>query len=116
MSEILAASEDASNPFLLPFETEHGIPPFSKIHHGHYEPAFEVALKEHLQDIKNIAESSDEATFANTIAAFDRSGSMLNRISLVFYNLCSSDNPPELQAVQTKMAGPLAAHSSAIYM
>ncbi len=41
---------------------------------------------------------------------------MLTRVSQVFYNLCSSDNPPELQLVQTKMAGPLATHSSAIYM
>ncbi len=109
-------SDSVNNPFLAPYTTEHGIPPFTQIRHEHYEPAFEVALKEHMNDIKEIVENSDEPTFDNTISKFDRSGDLLNRVSLVFYNLCSSDCPPELQAVQLKMAAPLAAHSSAIYM
>ena len=38
------------------------------------------------------------------------------QVGKVFYNLCSSDCPPELQAVQTEMAAPLAQHKSAMYM
>lgn len=112
-----------TNPLTNDFNNEYGLPPFSSIKHEHYEPAFSSALSAHLVDIKSIVESSkltgtkeSPATFANTVAPFDRSGSLLTQVSQIFDNLCSSDCPLALQEIQLKMAGPLSIHSSAIYM
>jgi peptidyl-dipeptidase Dcp len=55
-------------------------------------------------------------SFDNTVAAFDRAGALLARVAAVFYNLTSSATSPELQAVQRLMAGPMAAHHSAVHM
>ena len=62
-----------------------------------------------------IAQESSEATFENTCGQLDRAGGLLTRTQKIFYNLCSSCSGPELQAVQLKLAAPLAAHSLAIY-
>ena len=50
------------------------------------------------------------------MVAFDQSGRLLSRTSLLFDNLTSSNTSPELQTVERDMAQPLAAHYNAIYL
>lgn len=69
----------------------------------------------HRKELNEIAENDDKPSFENTIAAHDRSGATLRRVANVFYNLCSSQNTPEVQMVQTEMAPLLSRHSSATY-
>jgi peptidyl-dipeptidase Dcp len=105
-----------SNPLLQPWNTPFGLPPFESVKPEHFEPAFEVALKNHLVEIESIASATQPASFDNTIAALDRSGALLERIGALFHNLSSSETSPALQAVQMRMAPTLAAHSSAVSM
>src|SRR3954469_7155959 len=104
------------NPLLNEWEGPWAVPPFETVRPEHFEPAFETAMQEHRSELDAIAGSSQPATFDNTLAAFDRSGQKLSRIEALFANLCNSHTNPELQAVQRRMAVPLAAHESAIYM
>jgi len=92
------------------------LPPFEATRAEHFEPAFEVALKQHLAEIDAIGADAQAPTFDNTIAALDRGGRMLRRIEGMFYNLTSSETSPELQAVEMRMAPRLAAHGSAVSM
>lgn len=103
------------NPFLIEWNTPHGIPPFSLIKHEHFEDAIKTGMGKHLLEMQAIVDDS-VSNFEHTIAAFDRSGGLLNKVNSVYDNLCSSDCPPELQKIQLKLAGPLAQHFSAIYM
>lgn len=105
----------AENPFLRPWSTPFKVPPFAEISHEHFEPAFEVAFKKHVEDIATIVANQEPPTFENTISALDRAGGLLTRLEAVFQNLCSSCSSKELQAVEMKMAAPLAAHASSIY-
>ncbi len=107
---------DASNPLLQRWDAPYGLPPFERIAPEHFEPAFEQAMREHRTEVDAIAGNSEPPSFDNTLAAFDRSGLRLARIEAVFDNLCASATSPELQAVQRRMAVPLAAHRSAIAM
>lgn len=104
------------NPLLQEWTGRYGLPPFGEIGPEHFEPAFEVALREHLAEIDAIAGESAAATFANTVEAFDRCGRRLTRISAVFGNLTASETSSALQAVERAMAPQLAAHRSVIYM
>jgi hypothetical protein len=90
------------NPLLSGWTTP--IPPFLDISPEHYEPAFEEAMRVHIEEISSIATTSSAPTFDNTIAALDRAGSLLTRVKKIFHNLCSSNCVPDLQVVQTKMA------------
>ena len=105
-----------SNPLLLPWTTAHGLPPFESVRAEHFEPAYEVALAQHLAEVDAIAADANPPSFDNTIAAIDRSGRLLDRIEGLFHNLTSSETAPALQAVEMRMAPKLAAHSSAFFM
>ena len=104
------------NPLLQPWHAPHGLPPFERQRAEHFEPALREGMRQHLEELAAIAGQAATPDFANTVAAFDRAGELLARVASVFYNLTSSATSPELQAVQRAMAGPMAAHSSAVYM
>jgi len=105
-----------SNPLLQTWTTPFGLPPFASIRPEHFEPAFADALRSHRVEIAAIANDESPATFANTLVAFDKAGSVLNRIEKVFFNLTASETSPALQAVEREMSPRLAAHYSAIYL
>ena len=73
-------------------------------------------MREHRAEIDAIGNAGDEPTFANTVAAFDRSGRLLDRIAGMFYNLTSSETSPALQAVERELAPQMSAHNSAVHM
>lgn len=104
------------NPLLeassLPLEA----PNFDAIDEEHFMPAFERGIEEQLEEIKNIANNSDEPTFENTILEMEKSGILLSRVSRVFYNLTSANTNDEIQQIQSDMAPKLAAHSDDILL
>ncbi len=105
-----------SNPLLQPWNSPYGLPPFAHVRPEHFEPAFQAAMTEHLAEVDAIGDSTRPPTFDNTIAAFDRSGRMLERVARLFYSLTSSATSPALQAVQTLIAPQLAQHMSTVRM
>ena len=105
-----------SNPLLQPWATSYGLPPFGAVRAEHFEPAFELALRQHRAEVDAIGAEPLPPSFENTIAALDRSGRLLHRIESLFYNLAASETSPALQAAEMRLAPVLAAHSSAISM
>jgi peptidyl-dipeptidase Dcp len=75
----------------------------------HFEPALETGMADQLAAIDRIAAETAPATFANTIAALERSDRVLKRVSSVYNVWSSTMNTPEFQAVETEMAPKLAA-------
>ena len=104
------------NPLLQSWMAPFGLPPFSALQPEHFEPALRQAMQQHRDELHALGGLADSPTFDNTVAAFDRAGALLQRVAAVFYNLTSSATSPALQAVQRRMAAPMAAHSSAVYM
>jgi peptidyl-dipeptidase Dcp len=105
-----------TNPLLKPWEAPYGLPPFDLVRPEHFEPAFEHAMQLHREELDAITRERAAADFENTVAAFDRSGRALSRVESLFYNLTASHTSSELQAVQRRMAAPLAAHLNAMTM
>jgi peptidyl-dipeptidase Dcp len=104
------------NPLLQAWTAPFGLPPFADLKAEHFAPAFEVALTEHRAEIDAIASNRAAPTFDNTIAALDRAGRTLTRISLLFNNLTASATTEALQAVEREIAPALAAHHNAIHL
>ncbi|MFY8084930.1 MAG: M3 family metallopeptidase [Rubrivivax sp.] len=111
-----ASTTPAANPLLEPWDTPHGLPPFSRFDPARFQPALEAAMQAHRDELQAIARQDAAPSFENTVAAFDRAGRLLGRIETVFFNLTASETSPALQAVQREMAGPLAAHANSVYM
>jgi peptidyl-dipeptidase Dcp len=103
------------NPLLQAWNTPYGLPPYSLLAAQHFEPALRQAMRLHREELAALGAQAAAPDFDNTVAAFDRCGRLLDRVMAVFYGLTASATSPELQAVQRDMAGPVAAHFSAVY-
>jgi peptidyl-dipeptidase Dcp len=106
----------SSNPLLETWSGAFGIPPFGRIAPHHFRPAFDRAMAEHESEIEAIAGRADEPSFDNTIAALERSGRALGRVSDVFHALAGAHTSDALQAVEREMSPLLAAHHSRLYL
>jgi peptidyl-dipeptidase Dcp len=104
-----AAAQASQNPLLAkwvgPYE---GIPPFDRVEVSQFKPALEAAMKENLSEVERIANNTAAPTFENTIAAMERAGSMLDRVTTIYGVWSSTMNGPEFQIVQREMAPRLA--------
>ena len=93
--------ENPDNPFYGEYETPYGVPPFAEINNAHYMPAFEDGMKKQLEEVDAIANSDEEATFENTIEAFEKSGELLSKVVGVFYTLTGAHTNDSIQENHT---------------
>ena len=92
------------NPLLTESPLPYGAPQFDKIKTSDYMPAFEEAFRQGKQEIDAIVANPDAPTFQNTIEALEYSGSMVNKVGAIFYNLLEADATDELQEIAEKVS------------
>jgi peptidyl-dipeptidase Dcp len=90
-----------------------GVPPFDRVTPA-LQPALESGMALQLAAIARIADDPAAPTFANTIAALEKSGRELDRVGTVFGVYTSTLNDADVQAVEREMAPKLAAFSDRI--
>ena len=106
-----APEKAAPNPLTEKWEGPYGgIPPFDKVKVSDFKPALEAAMAENLKEIDAIANDKAAPTFANTFAALEKSGDMLNRVQTIFGVWGTSLNTADFQPIQAEMQPKLAAH------
>ena len=113
---VVSGCTSPKNPLLEPWNTPFGVPPFSEISTPDYLPAFDEGMKHHREEIQKIADNQDPATFENTIEALDRSGSVLTRVSNLFFAMNSSMTNDGMQAVARELAPVLSKHRDEILL
>ena len=86
------------NPLLQEWQAPYGLPPFAALLPEHFEPALREAMRQHRCELASIGAQAAPADFDNTVAAFDRSGRLLDRVAAVFYNLTSSATSSALRS------------------
>ena len=91
------------NPLLQESTLPFGAPDFSKIQPTDYMPAFEAAIQQNRDEIAQIVENQDSATFENTILAFEESGKTLDRVSRVFFAIVEADKTDEISEIEKKV-------------
>ena len=104
----------AQNPFFEKYSTPHGTIPFEKIKTEHYEPAIREGINRHNAEIDAITNNPEAATFANTVAAYEKSGELLNQVSTVFGNLLSAETNDDMQELAKSIMPLLSEHGNNI--
>ena len=104
------------NPLLQEWQTPFEVPPFDRITVEHFREAFEVALKENLTEIDQIANKDEAPDFVNTIEALEKSGQLLSKVGAAFFNLSGAHTNTQLQELEREISPVLAAHSSKIML
>ncbi|WP_289860673.1 M3 family metallopeptidase [uncultured Muribaculum sp.] len=106
----------SQNPFLKPYVTNYGIPPFEDIKAEHYLPALEAGIAQQNKAVASIIANKQKPTFENTILALDHSGETLEKVCYVFMALDESNSTPEHTAVGEKFYPLLTAHNDEVAM
>ncbi len=102
------------NPLLTEFDTPFYVPPFNIIKPSHFIQAFEEGMKQQNEAIDAIINNSEMPDFINTIEALDKSGEILDTVSLIFNELKTSDTNKELDAINEEISPRLALHENNI--
>ncbi len=105
-----------TNPFLTEWDTPYGIPPFDQIERKHYVPAVEKGIKKQTHEIDAILATGGEPTFENTVAAYEQTGEILEKVAGVLFNLAETESTPALNRIVEKVLPMLSEHSDNIYM
>jgi peptidyl-dipeptidase Dcp len=109
-------AQSADNPLLAAWDAPFGAPPLDRVRPEHFAPAFDRALAEHRAEIDAIVARAAEPSFENTVAALERSGRLLARVSNAFYVLAGAHTNEAIQAIERDMAPLLARHWNGIHL
>ena len=105
-----------SNPFLAEWETPYGIPDFSAVQEKHYIPAVEAGIAQQQAEIEAIIANQEAPTFENVVVAYEKSGSILARVTGVLFNVSETDATESLQKIVEQVLPILSEHSNDIFM
>ncbi len=104
------------NPFLSEWNTPYSIPDFGAVKEKHYLEAVEAGIAQQQAEIEAIIANTEEPTFENVVAAYERSGAILDRVTGVLFNLSETDGTESLQAIVEQALPMFSVHSDNIFM
>ena len=101
---LLAASpqimaQERENPFMKPYDTKYGIPPFDKIQTTDFLPAIKAGIAEQEANLFNITRNRAVPDFDNTILPLENLSPILERVSGVFYHYEEALSTPEFAEI-----------------
>ena len=104
----------AANPFFGKFKTPRETAPFDKIKITDYEPAFQEGIRQHQKEVDAIVNQRSTPTFENSIEALERSGSLLNKVSTIFFAVSEAEGNDEMMAISQRISPILSEHGNNI--
>ena len=110
------AADTSDNPLLQDWTGAFGLPPFDAIAPADFRAAFDRALARHRAEIDAVAADPAPPSFDNTVAALERSGRALDRVTNVFFVLAGADTSDAIEAVEREVSPLLARHGNALYL
>ena len=116
MLSAAAASCSRNNPFLEEWNTPYGIPPFDEIQLSDYIPAVTAGIEQQKKELDAILTNPDAPTFENTVAAYEYSGEILTKVSLVLFNLQETEGNEEMDKVVEEATALMTAHEDEMSM
>ncbi len=109
-------TEERANPLLSESKLDHQAPNFNEIKPSDYIEAFKLGMKEQVRELDSIAKLEAKPSFENTIVAFEKTGRLLHRTSLIFYGVSGANGTDDIRAIQQEVTPLLAAHDDEIYL
>ena len=116
LTAIMAVACNNQNPFLSEWNTPYSIPDFGAVKEKHYVEAVEAGIAQQQDEIDAIIANTEEPTFENVVAAYERSGAILDRVTGVLFNLSETDGTESLQKIVEQVLPLFSVHSDNIFM
>ena len=113
---LTACNANHDNPVLKDSSLPFGAPEFAKYESTHYEPAFMEGFAEQRAEIDAIVANPEAPTFDNTIAALERGGKKLAKVTGVFFNLNETDADDVMREAEKRLSPLFTEHSAYMTM
>lgn len=115
MDDLSVNSKNKENSLLKDWEGDHdGVPAFDDMDLDDLKPAMRNAMKAHLEEIDQIADNKEPASFENTIEALERSGKLIDQV-YTYYGIWSSNmSSDKFREIQQDLSPELSDYSSKI--
>ncbi len=104
------------NPFLDKIITPFNTFPFNKITIEHYLPALKKGISIGKKEVEAIVQNAEVPTFENTIEALEKSGSLADAVSTVFFNMNSAETNDAIQALAQEISPLLTEYANDILL
>lgn len=105
-----------TNPFLRHSTLPYQAPQFDQIEVQHYRPAFDEGVRQKRAEIEAIVQNPQAPDFANTLLALEQSGTLLTRVTSVFFAMTAAHTNDELQRLDEEFSAELASLANDIYL
>lgn len=92
-------AQEHENPFLKPYTTKYGIPPFEQITVADFIPAIKAGIEEQDKNLFAITVNRALPDFDNTIMPLENLSPILERVKGVFYHYQDALSTPEFAAI-----------------
>ena len=112
----MTACSQPKNPFLTEWDTPYGVPPFDKITLADYIPAIKAGIEQQEKELQEILDNEEAPSFQNTVAAYELSGEILDKVTAVLFNLQETEDSEEMEKVAEEATELITAHSNEISM
>ena len=113
---VSACSEKRQNPLMTESDAPYGIINYEQITIDDYREAMQEGMRQQKANIEAIVNNPDKPTFSNTIEAFDKSGTLLDKTFLTFGNMSGSNSSEEIRQLETEAYAQLSNHNDDIYL
>ena len=113
---LTACNAKHDNPVLMESSLPFGAPEFAKYESTDYEPAMMEGFAQQRAEIDAIVANTEAPTFDNTIAALERSGKKLAKVTGVFFNLNETDADDVMRDTEKRLSPLFTEHSAYMTM
>lgn len=96
-------AQSSQNPFMQPYTTKYGIPPFEQIKISDFLPAIKAGIAEQDENLKNITRNRAVPDFDNTILPLENLSPILERAAGVFAIYEEALSTPEFAEISEKV-------------
>lgn len=113
---VSACSEKRQNPLMTESDAPYGIINYEQVTIDDYREAMQEGMRQQKANIEAIVNNPEKPTFSNTIEAFDKSGTLLDKTFLTFGNMSGSNSTEEIRQLETEAYAQLSGHNDDIYL
>ena len=111
-----SCTQTRQNPLLTESDAPYGIIRYEQITTDDYREAIQEGMRQQKANIEAIINNPEKPTFENTIAAYDCSGDLYNKVLLTFGNISGSNSSDEIRALETEISPLCSQHEDDIYL
>ncbi len=105
-----------TNSLLSPSALPFALPDYATLTDSDFREAIDKGMAEHLVELDVVAKSTEPATVANVLDAWERTGRLLTRAMNAFWVAKAADTNDERNSIEEDIAPRLAQHTDAILL